>query len=36
MLWEHDDGRTIFISNPKQKDYKPKTLNNVLKILNEK
>ncbi|HFI0694149.1 TPA: type II toxin-antitoxin system HicA family toxin [Streptococcus suis] len=35
-LWEHEDGRTILISNPKQKDYKPKTLNNVLKVLNEK
>ncbi|HDR3341864.1 TPA: type II toxin-antitoxin system HicA family toxin [Bacillus anthracis] len=35
-LWEHEDGRTILISNPKQKDYKPKTLKNVLKVLNEK
>lgn len=35
-LWEHADGRTILISNPKQKDYKPKTLNEVLKVLNGK
>lgn len=36
VLWEHPDGRTILISNPKKKDYKPKTLNNVLKVLNAK
>ncbi|WKF66751.1 type II toxin-antitoxin system HicA family toxin [Streptococcus equi] len=36
VLWEHEDGRTILISNPKQKDYKPKTLQSVLKVLNRK
>ncbi|MCS4488365.1 type II toxin-antitoxin system HicA family toxin [Streptococcus sciuri] len=35
-LWEHEDGRKVLISNPKQKDYKPKTLRSVLKVIKKK
>ncbi|QBX25303.1 Predicted RNA binding protein YcfA, dsRBD-like fold, HicA-like mRNA interferase family [Streptococcus henryi] len=32
-VWKHPDGRQTTIPKPKQADYKPGTLNNILKVL---
>lgn len=32
-VWKHPDGRTVTIHKPKEKDYRPGTLNNILKVL---
>ncbi|MBJ6746386.1 type II toxin-antitoxin system HicA family toxin [Streptococcus sp. 121] len=34
-LWQHPDGRTLLISNPKQKDYKAGTLSKMLSVLKQ-
>lgn len=32
-VWKHPDGRKTTIPKPKQTDYKPKTLSNILNVL---
>lgn len=32
-VWKHPDGRAVTIPKPKEKDYRPGTLNNILKVL---
>lgn len=31
--WKHPDGRAVTIPKPKEKDYRPGTLSNILKVL---
>lgn len=33
-VWKHEDGRTVTIPKPKEKDYRPGTLKSILDILN--